>query len=106
MPRYPYRVSATVRPHLAQGVIDTLEHWVNHGVGETADFDLDEFWFYLLQGKPFQAARLGSPEQLAAMGWLMAELTENAPGTCFGSPEAVRRWRGLAESDPTLPGEG
>lgn len=102
MPLFPYRIEAPTRDHLSEEDIQTLEHWVNYGVGETADFDLDEFWFYLLAGDPYRAARLSSQQQLKTMGWLLAELTENAPGTCFGSPENVRTWRGLAETDSTL----
>jgi len=102
MPLFPYRLEEPVRATLSPEVCETLEHWVNYGVGETAEYDLDTFWYPLLCGDYLGAARMGSSRQLTAMGWILAELAENAPASCFGSPEKVRSWRGLVEDDPTL----
>ena len=102
MPLFPYRVEEPVRSRLDDETVATLEHWVNYGLGDTAEFGLEPFYLELFSGDYLAAARSASPGQLGAVGWLLAELAENAPADCFGSPGKVRAWRGLVEEDPTL----
>ena len=102
MPTFPYRVEEPTRSQLSADTTLLLECWVNYGLGETAEFDLEEFWFELFCGRAHRAARLASKSLLTEMGWLLAEMAENWPSNAFGSEEDVRAWRGLVETDPTL----
>jgi hypothetical protein len=101
MPLYPYRMDDEYRQKMNLETVEALEEWVNHGKGE-AEFDLDEWLFRLIAGDYEKAALLAGKAQLSAFGWIIRCMAMDFPGTCFGSYDNVRAWRGLIEEDETL----
>jgi hypothetical protein len=89
-------MSPKMRFHVPEETALALEDWVNYGNGKTASYDLEEYLYLLLSGDYLGAARLLSPDELVAFGFILAELSENAPRGSFGSLDAVKTWQGLA----------
>jgi hypothetical protein len=102
MPLYPYQMPENFGKNLSEETVIALENWVNYGLGKDAEFQLDEWLFDFLAGNYTRAALEAPNEALAEFGWMLRCMAVDLPGTCFGSYEDVRAWRGLVEENDSI----